>query len=70
MSNVQFETDQFQEQYKSHSVMGQPQIPAMANWLMKKGIIKNESTAGFFLTSIVIINFTLTALLIYYFFIK
>jgi hypothetical protein len=39
----------------------------MASWMMKKGIIKDESKAGNILIGIVILNFAITAFLIYYF---
>ncbi len=65
--SVEFESDQFQNQYRSRTVLGQPQVPSMASWLMKKGIIKDESKAGNILIGIVVFNFALTAFLIYYF---
>lgn len=67
MSNVEFDTDQTQAQYTSRSVLGQPQVPGMASWLMKKGIIKKESQAKIILLGIVIFNVLLTAFLLYYF---
>lgn len=65
--SVEFESDQFQNQYRSRTVLGQPQVPGMASWLMKKGIIKDESKAGNLLIGIVVFNLALTAFLIYYF---
>jgi hypothetical protein len=65
--SVEFESDQFQNQYRSRTVLGQPQVPSMASWMMKKGIIKDESKAGNILIGIVILNFAITAFLIYYF---
>ncbi len=64
---VEFESDQFQNQFRSRTVLGQPQIPGMANWLMKKGIIKEEASAGKILIGIIIFNFLVAGLLIYYF---
>lgn len=64
---IEFESDQLQNQFRSRTVLGQPQVPGMASWLMKKGIIKDESKAGNILIGIVIFNFLLTAFLIYYF---
>jgi hypothetical protein len=65
--SVEFESDQFQSQYRSRTVLGQPQVPGMASWLMKKGIIKEESKAGGVLIGLVVFNFVATAILIYYF---
>lgn len=65
--SIQFDTDQFQSQFKSRTVFGQPQVPGMAAWLMKKGFIKDEASAGKILIGIVFFNFCLTAFLVYYF---
>lgn len=64
---IEFESDQFQSQYRSRSVLGQPQVPGMANWLIKKGVIKEEASAGKILIGIVVFNFILAIALIYYF---
>lgn len=64
MSNVEFETDQ--QQYGSRlSPNQQNNSGGMAGWLVRKGIIKDESQAGAVLIAVVIINFLLTAFLIY-----
>jgi hypothetical protein len=67
MPNIEFDTDQTQAQYRSRSVLGQPQVPSMAAWFMKKGIIKDESKARSVLVGIVIFNFLLMGFLLYYF---
>jgi hypothetical protein len=67
MSNIEFENDQFQSQFKSRAVFGQPQTPGMAAWLVRKGIIKDEASASKILNGVVIFNFVLAAFLIYYF---
>lgn len=64
---IEFESDQFQNQFRSRTVLGQPQVPGMASWLMKKGIIKNESSAGKILIGIVVFNFLVMIILFYYF---
>ncbi len=64
---VEFESDQFQNPYRSRTVLGQPQVPSMASWLIKRGIIKDESKAGSVLIGLVVFNFLATAVLIYYF---
>jgi hypothetical protein len=63
--SIQFDTDQVQ--YKSRSVLGQAQIPGMAAWLMKKGIIKEEAQAGGVLVGIVCMNCILIGLVLYFF---
>jgi len=67
MSNIEFEADKIQAQFRSRTVFGSPQMPGMAAWLLKRGIIKDESSAGNVLIGIVIFNFCLAAFLIYYF---
>ena len=66
---VKFDTDQQStiSQFKSRTVLGQPEVPGMSAWLMKKGIIKDEGKAGGILVAIVLFNFCLAAFLIYYF---
>jgi len=67
MSEIQFDTDQIQ--YKPRTVVGQQHssVGGITGWLLQKGIIKDESQAGGVLMAIVIINFILTALVIYFF---
>ena len=68
MSNIEFETDQeISSQFKSRTVLGRPQVPGMAAWLMKKGIIKDESQAGGVLVGIVLFNIVVTIVVIYFF---
>ena len=66
MSNIEFETDQI-PQFRSRQTLGSPQMPAMAAWLIKKGIIKDESQAGGVLVGIIMFNILLTAVVIYFF---
>lgn len=68
MSDIQFETDQVQ--YRSRSVLGQAQVPGMAAWLMRMGIIKKESQSGNVLIGIIFLNLILTGLVIYFFIFK
>lgn len=64
--NIQFESDQ--QQFRTQRpVYYQPQSTGMAAWLVKKGIISNESQAGAILVGVVFLNFLLTALIIYFF---
>ena len=64
--NIQFETDQ--PQFRPQSVQnGQSQASGMTAWLIRKGIIKDESQAGGILGGVVVFNFVLTALIIYFF---
>ncbi|MEI6490187.1 MAG: hypothetical protein WCO16_00285 [bacterium] len=54
---------QFTEEdvYKSRSILGQPRTPKIVDFLVKKGFVKDESTAGklLFLLSIVFLLFAL-----------
>ncbi len=63
--NIQFETDQ--PQFRSQPTFNQPQTSGMTAWLIRKGIIKDESQAGVILGGVVLFNFLLTALVIYFF---
>ena len=74
--NVQFDSDDQQAAlmkarsaagFTSRAVLGQSQVPGMATWLLKKGIIKNESNAKGILIAIVIADFVVAALVIYFF---
>lgn len=67
MSNIEFDADQ---QFKRQVYSGQQQRSSsggMAGWLVKKGIIKDESQASGILILVVIINFALMAFLVYKF---
>ena len=65
--NVQFDMDQegmgskttSSRNFTSRSILGQPQVPAMATWLMKHGV-KSESTAKYTLVFVVILSVALT----------
>ena len=65
MSDIQFDTDQVQ--YRSRTVLGQAQVPGMAAWLVKKGVIKDEAQAGKVLVALAIFNLVVAALIFYYF---
>ncbi len=67
MSNIEFDTDQ---QFRKQAYAGQLQRNSgrgMAGWLVKKGIIKDETQASGILIFVVIINFALMAFLVYKF---
>ena len=64
MSEIEFDADNRQQQFTSRAVLGQQQVPGMAAWLMKKGIIKDESKAGTILVGIVIFNIIVTAIVV------
>lgn len=53
MSDVQFE-DGNNNTFKSRSVLGAPEVPGMANFLLKKGIIKKEGNAKYLLFFIIL----------------
>lgn len=65
--NIQFETDQPQFRSTQQASFNQSQTSGMTAWLIRKGIIKDESQAGAILGGVVIFNFLLTALVIYFF---
>ena len=75
---VQFDTDQeaitsgFRGPgtFAERAISGQEQIPGMASWLMKKGILKTESGAKGALILIIILDFIIAALVIYFFILR
>ena len=74
MSNVEFENDfnpgQAPSQSFASSVQNayQPQSGrGMAGWLVRKGIIQEESQAKGILLGVVVLNIILTVFVIYYF---
>ncbi len=77
MSDIQFDTDQIQYSRPTRLVTNQQQLngvgfgsgggKGMAGWLVRKGIIKDESQAGGILIGVVIFNFILTGVVIYLF---
>jgi hypothetical protein len=82
--HIEFDTDQqglpsasassygskYDSQFTSRTVFGQQEVPGMAAWLIRKGIISNESQAKALLISLVCINFIIAALVIYFFVLK
>lgn len=66
MANIEFDADQqFRKQIYANQL--QRSSGGMAGWLVKKGIIKDESQAGTVLVGIAILNFAIMAFLIYKF---
>jgi len=66
---VQFEGDYAGiPKFTSRTVIDQPQVPGMAAWLQRKGLIREEASAKSVLLGIVVFNF-LAAGLIFYFFV-
>jgi hypothetical protein len=80
MSNVEFEADQlgssnlsrFSSQYTSSQYNSQQSQKAsgIPGFLLKLGIIKNESQAKGVMTGIFIFNFLVTFLIFYFFVVK
>jgi hypothetical protein len=77
--HIEFDTDQQglpsasssgSSQFTSRSVFGQPEVPGMAAWLIRKGIISNESQAKGLLVGIVIVDFIIAGIIFYFFVIK
>ncbi|MEO8637433.1 MAG: hypothetical protein ABI430_00845 [Candidatus Taylorbacteria bacterium] len=62
MSNVEFDENNGAQSYPSN------QVPPMTAWLLKKGIIKEESQAKGILLTVVVVNFIL-AIAIFFFFV-
>jgi hypothetical protein len=69
--SVDFEGDNLnngaRRSFMSRSVLGNPQVPKMASWLMKLGIAKAESTAQAILLGIVALAVALTFVVYYVF---
>jgi len=65
-NNVQFDMDQ-KGVSASQTIMNQSRVPGMAAWLVRKGIIKNESSAKSALIGIVFTDFIIAAIIIYLF---
>ncbi len=66
MSNIEFDADQ---QFRRQVYAGQQQRSSsgMARWLVKKGIIKDESQASGIFLIVIVINFVIATYLIYKF---
>jgi len=71
MSDIEFDTDsQTRQQFTSRQILGQPETPGMAGWLVRHKIISDESKAGNLLVAVVIFNFVVAATVIYFFVLK
>lgn len=67
MSNIEFDADQ---QFRRQAYASQLQRNSgrgMAGWLVKKGIIKDESQASGIFVIVIVINCAIAAFLIYKF---
>jgi hypothetical protein len=56
MSDIEFSSNQQRatlQTYKSRVVLGQSETPKLVTWLIQKGIVKNESQAGYVLLGVV-----------------
>lgn len=62
--SIEFDADQ---QFKSRNVINQSQTSGMVKFLMKIGLIKDESKAGKVLISIIIIDIIAIVLIAYFF---
>ncbi len=67
--SIEFENDfrPAANQFASRSILGQPQVPGMASWLMKRGIIREENQAKVVLMGIVSFNFVAMGLVLFFF---
>ncbi len=76
--DIQFDTDQqsysstgASNSYYSQAGFGQQsEATGMAGWLIRKGIISNENQAKAILLGVVLLNFILAGVVIYYFILK
>jgi Flp pilus assembly protein TadB len=70
--NVKFETDDMGfpkgvTRASSDVMREQQDVPGMARWLVKHGIISSGSTAKVALVAIVLVNFLVAGLVLYFF---
>ena len=56
--------------FTSREIFGQPEVPGMAAWLIRKGIISTESQAKGILVGIIVIDFVIAGLVLYFFVLK
>jgi hypothetical protein len=57
---TQFEGEMSTSKFQSRTIFGQPQTPSMVKFLISKGIVKDEKTAGHFLLGLTVFFFCLT----------
>jgi hypothetical protein len=69
MDHVEFEGDSFgppqRGAFHSRQVFGIPQTPGMVSWLVKKGVVKSEKTAGTLLIIATALSFVLSGYICY-----
>lgn len=67
--HIEFDTDMSAQQgrFTSRTILGRPELPGMAGWLMQKGIIKTETSAHSFMLGLIIFNLVVAALVLYFF---
>ncbi|MES2470749.1 MAG: hypothetical protein V4526_00745 [Patescibacteria group bacterium] len=70
---VQFDEDSGQSRYgsyKSKQILGAPVTPGVVAWLARKGIAKDEKTAGHYLVGVALICIVISGWLVYSSFFK
>ena len=63
MSNLEFD----EEKFKSTVIFGNQKTPRMVSFLIKKGLVKSEKTAGTFLIVLSLTFFSLSIFIFVYF---
>jgi hypothetical protein len=53
--------------FTSRAILGQTQRPGLADWLLKKGVVKTEAGARAFTRGFILGNFILAAVIFYFF---
>jgi hypothetical protein len=67
-NNAQFEEDDFTQSrggFMERQVLGSPKKPKMVNWLINKGIVKDESVGVKILIVLAVLFFTLSWFLVF-----
>ena len=66
---VEFDTDisARASHFTSRTILGRPELPGMAGWLMQKGVIKNEGCARAFMLGLIAFNIVVAGLVFYFF---
>ena len=69
--HIDFDTDMSARSdaghFTSRTILGRPELPGMAGWLMQKGIIKSETSAHGFMLGLIIFNLVVAVLVFYFF---
>lgn len=64
---IQFEGENPSSRFQSRAVFGQPQTPKMVKFLIDKGIVKSERSAGHLLLAVTVLFFCSTIFIYAYY---